>query len=564
MSNIKFFALGGLGDTGKNLYVLEIEQKLIILDSGLQHPSGDLLGVDALVPDISYLQARKNDIVGIFLSHAHDKNIGALPMLLQNFKKPIYATAFTNEMAKDLLKEYDMDPNDYDFHVVDYKQAIKFKHFKVEFIQTTHSIPLSAAIVIHTNDGAIVYATDYTFDQNVGQFFQTDFQSLVRVADKGVLAFLGESKGAVHFGHSSTDGNLKRIIRKTIKQAKHRIIVNMYSTELSTIQLVINEAIEANKKIAIIGRKAQRLVYIGEKMGYIEIPEESLVNLRFIDQNNKNEFDDVVFLVTGERHEPFFMLQRMAKGYDRLVNLIETDTILSMSVPVIGTEKISAKTFNILSEIGCNVIKVDHKYLSAFHAASEDIKLMYALLKPKYVIPINGEYRMLKAQASIALDYGINEENILMLDNGEMVTFNDGHLDKHRDLVENGVVMIDGNFETDLNSIVLKERELLSQDGYLIIAANIDAKRKKMLNKPEVVSRGYLFMKDNEEIIRQIEIIYELETKKQFSKQKLDWKEYKDNLRHQVQRYLLKTTRRKPIIIPMIIDTDENHQCRVI
>jgi len=189
---------------------------------------------------------------------------------------------------------------------------------------------------------------------------------------------------------------------------------------------------------------------------------------------------------------------------------------------------------------------------------------MYSLLKPKYIIPINGDYRMLQAQASIAKEYGYKEENILVLDNGEVIAFNQGNIEKHHDMVENGTVMIDGNFETDLNSIVLKERELLSQDGFLIVTANVDAKEKIMLNKPEVVSRGYLFMKDNEEIIKQIEIIYELETKKQFSKKKIDWKNYKDNLRHQIQRYLLQTTKRKPIIIPVIIDTSKDHKCKII
>lgn len=559
MSQIKFFALGGLGDTGKNLYVLEIDHKLVILDCGLQHPSGDLLGIDALVPDITYLTSRKNDIIGIFLSHAHDKHMGALPMLLQSFNVGVYGTAFTIEMAKDILNEYDMQVDDFKFNVVEYTDMVKFDDFQVEFVQTTHSIPLSAAIVIHTEDGTLVYATDYTFDQNVNQYFQTDFQKLVKIANKGVLAFFGESVGALSIGHSNTDSHIKRIIRQTFKKAKNRIIVNMYSTELSTIQLVVNEAIKAQKKLAIIGRKAQRLVYFGEKMGYIQIPEEHLVNLRFIDATNKNEFDDVVFLVTGERHEPFFMLQRMAKGYDRLVKLIESDTILSMSVPVIGTEKIAAKTFNILSEIGCDVIKVTKSHLSGFHAASEDIKLMYSFLKPKYIVPINGEYRMLKAQANIAKEYGFKEEHIVLLDNGEAIEFNDGHLNRQRDLIENGTVMVDGNFESDINAIVLKERELLSQDGFLIISANIDARNHKMLNKPEIVSRGFLFMKDNEEIIKQIEIIYELETQKQFAKSRIDWKTYKDSLRYQIQKYLLQATKRKPIIIPMIIDTNETN-----
>ena len=564
MSQIKFFALGGMGDNGKNLYVLEINKKLVILDAGLQHPSGDLLGVDAIVPDIGYLASRKDDIIGVFLSHAHDKNIGALPMLLTQINTKVYGTSFTIEVARDFLADNKMNHYDYDFEVVKYNTIIKFDDFAIEYFQTTHSVPLSAGIVIYTEDGAIVYVTDYTFDQNVTTYYKTDFRKIAKISDYGVLALLSESSGAANVGHSNTNMNLKLILKNTFLEAEGRIIVGMYSTELLNIQLIIDEALKAGKRISIIGRKAQRLVNIGERMGYIEIPEERLVNLKFIDNENKNDLNDVVFLVTGERHEPFFMLQRMAKGYDRLINLIKSDTVMFMCPPLIGTEKIAAKTYDVLCKLGVKMLKIEKDMLSRFHASSEDIKFMYSLLSPKYIIPINGEYRYQLAQYEIAREYGYTDNEIFLLDNGEVITFNKGVKDKFHDMVENGSLLVDGTYETDINDKVIKERELLSQDGFLMIIANINASKQTMLNKPEIVSRGFMFMKENEELIKEIEIIYQLETKKQFAKQRIDWKEYKDNIRYQIQRYLYNKTKRKPIVMPIIIDTAKENVCKII
>ncbi len=564
MAQIKFFALGGMGDNGKNLYVLEVNSKIIILDAGLQHPSGDLLGVDAIVPDISYLESRKDDVVGIFLSHAHDKNIGALPMLLSHLKTKVYGTNFTVEVARDFLADNKMNHYDYQFETVKFNTIMKFDDFAVEYYATTHSVPLSAGIVIYTEDGAFVYATDFTFDQNVNVYYKTDLKKIAKISDYGVLALLCESNGASNVGHSNTNINIKRVLRNAITRSVGRTIVGMYSTELSNIQLVIDEALKAGKKLSIIGRKAQRMVNIGERMGYIQIPEDSLVNLRYIDNENRNEFNDIVYLVTGERHEPFFMLQRMAKGFDRLLQLTSDDTVIFMCPPLIGTEKIAAKTYDVLCKAGVTMVKVDNSYLYRFHASSEDIKFLYSLLDPKFIIPINGEYRYQLAQAEIAKEYGFKDSNVFLLDNGEVITFNKGVKEKFHDMVDNGSIMVDGTYETDINDKVIKERELLSQDGFVLIIANINGETREILNKPEIVSRGFIYMKDNEEIIKEIEIIYELETKKQFSKNSIDWKQYKDNVRYQIQRYLYDRTKRKPIVIPVIIDNQKEAICEII
>ncbi len=564
MSQIKFFALGGLGENGKNLYCLDIDKELIILDAGLKHPSGELLGVDAIVPDLSYLETRKNDIKAVFLSHAHDKNIGALPLLLSLVKVPVYSTNFTLAVVKDLLSENNLNPDSFDLNVIKYTQKVKFKNFEVSLFPTTHSVPESAGICVYTEDGVIVYATDYTFDQNVGVYYKTDFHQLTKIQEEGVLALFSESSGALQIGHASSDYKLTHMIRSTFQKATNRIIVAMYSTELSNIQMIINEALKLGKNISIIGRKAQRMVDIGESMGYIQIPPERLVNLKFIDENNKNEFDDTVFLVTGERHEPFFMLQRMAKGYDRLIQLIPSDTIFFLAPPIVGTEKIAAKTYDVIYRLGAKLIKVNKSMIAPFHAATEDLKLMYGLLRPKYIVPLSGEYRYQLAHYNLAREYGYDEEHTVLIDNGEVITFSNGEIDNKHDTVMNGNVLVDGNFESDVNDVVLKERELLSQDGFLMIIANIDARERIILNKPEIVSRGFIYMKDNEEVVKQIEAIYETITNKQFDQKYIDWRTYKESIRFEVQRYLYKETKRKPIVIPVLIDTQSDKVCKVL
>jgi ribonuclease J len=564
MSQIKFFALGGLGENGKNLYCVEVEKRIAILDAGLKHPSGDLLGVDAIVPDMSYLNARSNDIEGVFISHAHDKAIGALPMLLSTIRIKVYATHFAIAVIKDLLRENKMNPDDFDLIDVDRDRPITFRHFQVVYFSTTHSIPESSGIALLTRDGAIVYATDFTFDQNVGSMYSTDFAKLSRFQEYGVLALLTESSGALTIGHSTSDYQLIHQIRTTFQKAEGRIIVALYSTEIAHIQRIVNEALKQNKRISIIGRKAQRMVDIAETMGYIQIPPNRLVNLKYMDETNTNEYADIVYLVTGERHEPFFMLQRMAKGFDRLIKLIQSDTVLMMCPPIIGTEKIAAKTYDALYRIDLNLIKIDKKVLPPSHASMEDIKLMYSLLKPKHIIPINGEYRYLLAQHKLAIDYGYDENHVALIDNGEVVTFDDGDLQLKHDTVMNGSIMVDGTIDSDINDTILKEREMLSQDGFLLIIANIDARERMMLNEPEIVSRGFMYMKDNEEVINKIEEIYRNVTERQFAARYIDWRVYKESIREEVQRYLFRETKRKPVIIPVIIDTQHDKICKVI
>jgi len=556
MSKIKFYALGGLGENGKNMYALDVSNQIFILDAGLKYPTQELFGVDSIIPDFSYLEQQRNKIAGLFLSHGHEDHIGAAPKLLKAINIPIYASNFTIAMLKDAMKLEGLKVEDYQFYPVDSTKTMTFKDVKVDFYRVTHSIPESLGFAIDTKDGVIVYAPDYNFDQNVEEMYRTEFKLLSKIAGKNVLALLTESLGAERVGYTHSSEDLNYVLNQAFYKAKDRIIVSAFSTDLVRIQKIIDIALKYDRKIAIIGRKTQRTVDIAINMGYLKIPEEKLVTLRFIDDKNKNTLKDAVVLVTGDRHEPFYMLQRMVKKLDRLIHVEKSDTIIMMTPPIPGTEKIAARTLDILYRHDTSIVKVDKNILPPAHASSEDIKLLINLLNPKYVIPVIGEYRHQYALRKLAKQLGYDEDHIVMLDNGQIVELNNGEVSKTTGRIPSaGEILVDGIIEGDLSDVVLRDRELLAQDGVMLIIANIDARNKKVLSKPEVVSRGFVYMKDNEEMVKEVEEIFHKVSAKVMDAKYIDWRMYKDMLRDDVSRYLYRNTKRRPIIIPVLIDT---------
>lgn len=556
MSKIKFYALGGLGENGKNMYALEVSNQIFVLDAGLKYPTQELFGVDSIIPDFSYLEQQKSKIVGLFLSHGHEDHIGAAPKFLKSINVPIYASNFTIAMLQDSMKEEGLNPDDFQFFPVDSSKTMTFKDIKVDFYRVTHSIPESLGFAIETDDGVIVYAPDYNFDQNVEQMYRTEFPALSKIAGKKVLALFTESLGAERVGYTHSSEDLNYALNQAFYKAKDRIIVSAFSTDLVRIQKIIDIALKYNRTIAIIGRKTQRTVDIAVNMGYLKIPKDKLTTLKFIDDKNKNALKDAVVLVTGDRHEPFYMLQRMVKKLDRLIHVEPTDTIIMMTPPIPGTEKIAARTLDVLYRHNTTVIKIDKSILPPAHASSEDIKLLINLLHPAYVIPVIGEYRHQYALQKLALQLGYDEEHILMLDNGQIVEFTGGEVSKTTGKIPSaGDILVDGIIEGDLSDVVLRDRELLAQDGVMLIIANIDARHKKVLSKPEVVSRGFVYMKDNEEMVKEVEEIFHKVSEKVMDAKYIDWRMYKDMLRDDISRYLYRNTKRRPIIIPVLIDT---------
>lgn len=555
MSTIKFFALGGLGENGKNMYCLDVSNKIFIFDAGLKYPSVELFGVDSIIPDFTYLEENKNRIAGLFLSHGHEDHIGAVPRLLKSINIPIYGSNFTLAILKDSLKEQNIKEEDYKFFTVDSSKKMRFDDITVEFYRVTHSIPESLGFALTTKDGVIVYAPDYNFDQNVDNIYKTEFRKLSEIAGKNVLALLTESLGAERAGYTHSSKTLDYALNQAIENADSRVIVSAFSTDLLRIQMIIDIALENNRKIAIIGRRTQRTIDIAVNMGYLKIPEDRLVGLKFIDEKNKNELRDAVVLVAGDRHEPFYMLQRMVKRLDRLIHINKEDTIILMTPPVPGTEKIAARTLDILYRNDTNVIKISKNDLPPSHASSEDIKLLTNLLQPKYIVPVIGEYRHQYALRELAVQLGYDPKSVLMLDNGVVVEFKNSTVVSQNAKITNGEIFVDGILEDDVSDIVLRDRELLSQDGVMLIIANVDARKRVIHTEPEIVSRGFIYMKENEDLIEEVISIFNEVSKEMFKGKYIDWRVYKDQVKDKISKYLYKETKRRPIIIPVLIDT---------
>lgn len=555
MSKIKIYALGGLGENGKNMYVCDIENRLFILDAGLKYPSVELFGVDSIIPDFSHLEKQKSRIAGLFLSHGHEDHIGAVPRLLKSINVPIYGSTLTLAILKDSMVDQGLEIKDYRFFEVDSSKTLSFNDTKVDFYRVTHSIPESLGIAITTKDGVIVYAPDYNFDQNVDNIYKTEFTKLAEIAGKNVLALLTESLGADRDGYTHSSNKLEYTLTQAFENADGRIIVTAFSTDLLRIQKIINIALFNERKIVIIGRKTQRTIDIAVNMGYLKIPKDSLVNLKFIDDKNKNELKDAVILVAGDRHEPFYMLQRMVKRLDRLIHINNEDTIILMTPPVPGTEKIAARTLDILYRHDTNVIKVSKHDLPPSHASSEDVKLLINILNPKYIVPVIGEYRHQYALRELCKQLGYEKDKVIMLDNGQVFDLQDGNLKSVTGGVESGEIFVDGILDGDLSNVVLRDRELLSQDGVLLIIGNIDARNRLVLTEPEIVSRGFVYMKENEELIDEVRNIFISVSNRIFTGKYIDWRIYKEQVKDEISKYLYKSTKRRPIIIPVLVDT---------
>ncbi|MFA5693577.1 MAG: ribonuclease J, partial [Acholeplasmataceae bacterium] len=423
MSEIRFFALGGLGENGKNMYVVDVDRQYFILDAGIKYPSLELFGVDEIIPNYKMLINIKDRIKGIFISHAHEDHIGALPYLLEDLNVPVYATSFTMEIIKDSLKDNDFNLEDLTLNTITKDSIIKAGNVKITFFQTTHSIPESIGIVIQTVRGSIVYTSDFTFSQTGMEIYQTDFHKINEIAQRKVIALLPESLGSLMVQDGGVKDAFINEVNSIYANAKGRIIVSLFSSELQKIQQIIDLSLNHKKKIAVIGIRTQRIVDIAIKKGYLNIPKNAFVNLKFISDTNTNDNPNLVCLVAGNRHEPFFMLQRMCYKQDRLIHINEDDTVLILTPPVPGTERMLAKTLDVLYRSDAEIKVIDKKLLMSSHASKEELKIMINLLSPEYIIPTIGEYRHQYGVKTLANEIGYNDNNVLLLDNGDIVNF---------------------------------------------------------------------------------------------------------------------------------------------
>lgn len=547
---ISIIPLGGRGEIGNNMIVLEDDENIIVLDCGIMFPEDDHFGVDLIMPDISYLVEHKSKIAAFVISHGHEDHIGAIPYVLRQVNAPIYGTRLTLGLIQLKLKEFNLLEST-KLVELDHGEKKKIGTFEVEFIHVNHSIPDSSAMAIKTKAGTIIYTGDYKFDHTPIDGKITDFQRLGHYGTEGVLALLGDSTNAEREGTTLSERVVSRTIEETFELINGRIIISTFSTNIHRVQQIFNASWRTGRKVALSGRSMTNIITLAAQLGYLTIPEGTLVDLRTINSLKPNQ---VVLLMTGSQGEPEAALTRIARGDHRQIEIFPGDTVVLSSMPIPGNERSIGETINQLYRLGAEVLydgMIDAH--ASGHACQEEIKLMINIVKPKFLIPVHGEYRHLHHHAQLAAQVGIPEENIFITDNGTRLS-----LTKDRcwvaGTVPSGEIMIDGLGVGDVGNIVLRDRRMLSENGVVIISLVIDGKSARVLAGPDIVSRGFVYIKESKELIdeakdRALKSLRELE-----ARNITDWSTIKKAVIDAIDDYLYQKTRRKPVILPIIME----------
>ena len=544
MSKIKIFSLGGLNENGKNMYVVEVDNDIIVIDAGLKYADEQMLGIDYMIPNINYLKDNQKRIKGIFLTHGHYENSGALTDIIRDLKGvKIYAAKFTIDVLKKEFESAKLSVNDL-VEILPHKNLTVGK-LKVFPVSLSHSIPDNFGYAIYTNDGVIFYASDFVFDALMRGHYQTDIGKLAYIGKQGVLCLMTESSYADKAGFTAPNHRTANLIRETLSKAKGRIIFNVLNSHLYRIQELFNEVSKTRRKIVIMGKSLQNIVSYAIDNKYLYIDKKLIGDLSNI--NDKN----VVVLTSNERKKPYSNINKIINGYDKFVTLRETDTIF-LSTPVYeGREKTFYKLLDDVSKLGIDIVTLSKKHLS-HHASSEDLLMMIDLMKPRYYFPIKGEYRYQVANADLALKVGIKAENIILKENGYVAKIENGNLINDGEFVECGEISIDGDSTEDIGEVVLRDREMLSNNGIIVVSTTISKKDKKILAGPEILTRGFVYVKDSTELLKNIKemclkIIVE-NTHSNF----VDYVKIKNGIRDTLSKYLSNQTGNKPMIISVL------------
>ena len=545
MSKIKLFALGGQNENGKNMYVIEIDNDILVFEAGLNYSSEETLGIDYIIPNIDYLKQNKDRIKGIFLTHAHDENVGALADILPELSDiKVYGSKFTIDLVKEELENYKVKTN----NLVEIKahKSLLIGDISIFPVQLSHSIPGNLGYAIYTKDGVIFYASDFVFDSLMSESYQTDIGKLAYIGKQGVLCLITESCYAARDGFTSPNHRIYHEIRETLNKAEGRIIFNVLNSHLYRIQELFNEVSKTDKKIVIMGKKLQNIINNSLENGYLKIDKKFIGDLSNI--NDKN----VVILNSNERENPYYTMVKLVNGYDKFIKLNDTDTVF-LSTPVYeGVEKTYYHLLDEISKKGCNIVTLSEKKSLSHHASSEDLMMMIDLMRPKYYFPARGEYRFMVANASLAEKQGIPIENIILKLNGEVSIFNNGILGESFERVPSGSISIDGKSSEDVGELVLKDREMLSNNGIMIVSITLNKKSKKIISGPEILTRGFIYVKDSTDLLNQVK---ELCVKIVTDNTKNNYIEYgkvKNIIRDDLSKFLIGETGNKPMIITVI------------
>lgn len=554
MSNVKVIPFGGVRENGKNMYAVEIGHQIFILDVGLKYPENDLMGIDVVIPDWEYLKQRKNDIVGVFLTHGHADAIGALPYLPMDFDVPVFGSEMTIALAKLAVKSHKEVKKFNNFHVVDEGTAIDFDDVTVSFFSTTHTIPDTLGIVLETKQGNIVYTGDFKFDQTATKGYQTDLARLAEIGSQGVLLLMSDSAGAGITGASAREKDIGEYIKETFKYQSGRIIVASVASNIMRVQQIINAAVAVDRKIVLSGEDIEQIIDTAMQLGKLKLPDDLLISMKEADQLDPNQ---VVILETGKIGEPIKSLQQIANGDNPNLHLTEDDLVFVTTTPSYAQETEVQKTKDMIYRTGAEVKFISDDLNPSGHANQDNEQLMLNFMKPKFFAPIQGEYRLLDRHAELAEEVGIPADHIFLLNKGDVLTYKNGtfHVGEHVDVAN---TMIDGTGIGDIGNIVLRDRRVLSEDGIFVVVATIDRKAKKIVARPQITSRGFVFVKTNHQLMKQSADLVEKVVEENLAEKEFDWGHLKQSVREKLNRFLFDQTKRHPVILPVIMEVNQH------
>ncbi|MBQ4563976.1 MAG: ribonuclease J [Lachnospiraceae bacterium] len=547
---LQIIPLGGLEQIGMNITAFRYGDSILVVDCGLSFPSDDMLGIDLVIPDITYLEEHLDMVKGFVITHGHEDHIGALPYVLQKISVPVYGTKLTMGIIENKLKEHDLAKSA-KRKVVKYGQVVTLGNFKVEFIRTNHSIVDACALAITTPVGTIVHTGDFKVDYTPVFGDAIDLQRFAELGRKGVLALMSDSTNAIREGFTMSEKTVGKTFDNLFADnVDRRIIVATFASNVDRVQQIINTASRYGRKIVVEGRSMVNIIGTAGELGYLQIPENTLID---IEQLKNYPPEQTVLITTGSQGESMAALSRMASDIHRKVSINKNDTIILSSTPIPGNEKAVAKIINELSAKGAKVIYQD-THVSG-HACKEELKLIYSLVKPQYAIPVHGEYRHLQANAEIALSMGIPEENVFIMNTGDVLEFSDesaavvGH-------VQTGGILVDGLGVGDVGNIVLRDRQTLAKDGIIIVVMTINRYTCTLLAGPDIVSRGFVYVRESEDLMDESHAVVSNAVDVCLSQGICDWGRLKTVVRDNLSDFLWKKIKRRPMIIPIIMEVD--------
>ncbi len=548
-SNLKIIPLGGLEEIGNNMTIFEYEDEIIVVDCGLEFPTDDMLGVDLVIPDVTYLEKNQDKIKGFVITHGHEDHIGAIPYILKQINVPIYGTRLTLGLIKNKLEEHKLLRST-TLHEVEAGQTINFGKIKVEFIRSCHSIPDAVMLAINTPVGIVLHTGDFKIDYTPINSEITDLNRIAEIGKKGVLALLSDSTNAERKGYTMSERTVGQELDKLFVNCTKRIVVATFASNVHRVQQIVNASVANGRKIAVCGRSMINMIETARELGYIDVPENVFIDIDMI----KNYTDEqLVIITTGSQGETMSALTRMAAGEHKKIVITQNDLIIISANPIPGNEKSVSKVIDDLLQIGAEVVysALADIHVSG-HACQEEQKLIFALAKPKYFIPVHGEYRQLMAHAETAKMMGVEAENIFMSTNGRIIELNEKEA-KQTGSVPCGKILVDGYGVGDVGNVVLRDRQHLSQDGLIVIVMTMDSSTGEIVAGPDVISRGFVYVKESENLMDEVKKFIREEVQMLENRGIRDWSTIKSTLKDHIRDYIFQKTKRNPMILPIIM-----------